>query len=261
MKGNPKQTKDIVVNKPFTGFDRKEDWYPLVRGTQINRYLTKWDGEWLAEPRKSEIFFEPKLLIRRTDDNLLCAYDKNSFIGINSVHSIQSTEPNFANKYLLAQINSKICNWFFQHENFHMVGKPLAEVKVVFVERLPIILDENQQPFIEKVDLIIELNKDLQQKKVRFINRIKANLEIGKISNKLDAFYDFDFKTFLSDLKKQKLKLSLAQQDEWEEYFNAYKSEINQLQTEIEKTDKEIDQMVYELYGLTKEEIKIVEGA
>ena len=141
-----------------------------------------------------------------------------------------------------------------------MVGKPLAEVKVVFVERLPIILAENQQSFIEKVDLIIELNKDLQQKKVRFINRIKANLEIEKISNKLDTFYDFDFKTFLSELKKKKIKLSLSQQDEWEEYFNEHKSGINQIQSEIEKTDKEIDQMVYELYGLNEDEIKIVEG-
>lgn len=29
----------------------------------------------------------------------------------------------------------------------------------------------------------------------------------------------------------------------------------------IDKTDKEIDLMVYELYGLTEEEIKIVEGS
>ncbi len=28
----------------------------------------------------------------------------------------------------------------------------------------------------------------------------------------------------------------------------------------IESTDKEIDKMVYELYGLTEEEVKIVEG-
>lgn len=33
------------------------------------------------------------------------------------------------------------------------------------------------------------------------------------------------------------------------------------LKKEIDKTDKEIDQMVYELYGLTEEEIKIVEEA
>ena len=29
---------------------------------------------------------------------------------------------------------------------------------------------------------------------------------------------------------------------------------------EIESTDREIDQLVYELYGLSEEEIKIVEG-
>jgi len=33
------------------------------------------------------------------------------------------------------------------------------------------------------------------------------------------------------------------------------------LQREIETTDRQIDQLVYELYGLTKEEIKIVEEA
>jgi hypothetical protein len=32
------------------------------------------------------------------------------------------------------------------------------------------------------------------------------------------------------------------------------------LQRQIGGTDKQIDQLVYELYGLTEEEIKIVEG-
>jgi hypothetical protein len=33
------------------------------------------------------------------------------------------------------------------------------------------------------------------------------------------------------------------------------------LKREIESTDKQIDKLVYELYGLTEEEIKIVEGS
>jgi len=33
------------------------------------------------------------------------------------------------------------------------------------------------------------------------------------------------------------------------------------LHRQIDKTDKQIDQLVYELYGLTEEEIKIVEEA
>jgi hypothetical protein len=32
------------------------------------------------------------------------------------------------------------------------------------------------------------------------------------------------------------------------------------VQRQIEATDKQIDQLVYELYGLTEQEIKIVEG-
>ncbi|MCX5726968.1 MAG: N-6 DNA methylase [Candidatus Saganbacteria bacterium] len=37
-------------------------------------------------------------------------------------------------------------------------------------------------------------------------------------------------------------------------------SETERLKRRIEETDREIDQMVYKLYGLTKEEIKIIEG-
>ena len=106
-----------------------------------------------------------------------------------------------------------------------------------------------------------ELNSYLHEKKSKFLGLLKDNLEIEKISKKLNTFYDFDFKTFLAELKKLKIKLSLSDQAEWKEFFEQYKAEINQLQSEISKTDKEIDQMVYELYGLTEEEIKIVEGA
>jgi type II restriction/modification system DNA methylase subunit YeeA len=45
------------------------------------------------------------------------------------------------------------------------------------------------------------------------------------------------------------------------EVFETKKKEAQALKAEIDKTDKEIDQMVYELYGLTEEEIKIVEGS
>jgi type II restriction/modification system DNA methylase subunit YeeA len=38
------------------------------------------------------------------------------------------------------------------------------------------------------------------------------------------------------------------------------KSPTAQPKTEITKTDKEIDSMVYKLYDLTDDEIKIVEG-
>ena len=57
------------------------------------------------------------------------------------------------------------------------------------------------------------------------------------------------------------IKLNLKRQDEWATYFDEYKADIQALQKEIDHTDAEIDRMVYTLYGLTEEEIKIVEAS
>jgi type II restriction/modification system DNA methylase subunit YeeA len=48
---------------------------------------------------------------------------------------------------------------------------------------------------------------------------------------------------------------------EWMEVFETKKAEAQTLKVEIDKTDDQIDAMVYELYGLSEEEIKIVETA
>lgn len=47
---------------------------------------------------------------------------------------------------------------------------------------------------------------------------------------------------------------------EWMEVFETKKAEAQTLKSEIDKIDAQIDAMVYELYGLSEEEIKIVEG-
>ncbi len=109
-------------------------------------------------------------------------------------------------------------------------------------------------------DLTKVTNQAFNYKNQRFINRLKEHFEIEKISKNLNNFYDHDFKTLITELIKQKITLSQHQQDEWEDYFTTYKTEINNPQTQITQTDNEIDQMVYELYRLIDEEIGVVEG-
>lgn len=70
----------------------------------------------------------------------------------------------------------------------------------------------------------------------------------------------YDFKSVINELKKQKITFKLREQDERSSYFAEYKAKINQLQLEIDKTDREIDLMVYKLYGLTEREIMVVDG-
>jgi type II restriction/modification system DNA methylase subunit YeeA len=81
-----------------------------------------------------------------------------------------------------------------------------------------------------------------------------------ELPKKLQDWYLLTYEEFIKELAKKKIKLSLAQEAEWEEYFTQEAKKALTLKQQIDTTDKEIDQMVYKLYELTDEEIKIVEG-
>ena len=86
------------------------------------------------------------------------------------------------------------------------------------------------------------------------------NFEGIKITEELSAFDQLKFPDFLKELKKHKITLKLLEQDEWEDYFNNYRSVCNQLSEQIAETEKEIDFRVYKLYGLTYDEVLIVDA-
>lgn len=54
-------------------------------------------------------------------------------------------------------------------------------------------------------------------------------------------------------------KWRCTEEAEWMAYFHTEKEKAQALQNDINRLDKEIDQMVYGLYGLTEEEVAIVE--
>ena len=124
-------------------------------------------------------------------------------------------------------------------------------------------IDTDERKFLSEqlsalADKMLSLNQQLQEKRGRFLRRLSENFEGIKITTALQAFDQLDFKGFVAELKKQKIKLSLIQQDEWEDYFNQYRQACQELSEQIKATDNEIDQRVFDLYGLTDEERKIV---
>ncbi|MDR0962758.1 MAG: hypothetical protein LBM62_09435 [Mediterranea sp.] len=121
----------------------------------------------------------------------------------------------------------------------------------IFASNLP------QMQLGEKAKKMQKLHSELSYQGNRFLKRLSDNFNI-KTNSVLADFYKLDFKQFLTELKKQKVSLTLKQQDEWESYFDEYKSECNKLAEEIQATDEEIDRRVYELYGLNEEEIKLL---
>mgnify|MGYP006991674545 CR=1 FL=1 len=111
---------------------------------------------------------------------------------------------------------------------------------------------------LELSDKIQECNQILQLKRIRFLQRLKDNIPNIKINGTLENFDLLDFTRFIAELKKQKIKLTLADQDEWEEYFTQRRRECNDLSEKINKINTEINQIIYHLYNLTEEEIQVV---
>ena len=56
------------------------------------------------------------------------------------------------------------------------------------------------------------------------------------------------------------MKLSLEDEGKWEDFFTQESKKALEIKNSIEKTDKEIDTMVYQLYNLTDDEIEIIES-
>jgi len=162
-------------------------------------------------------------------------------------------------KYYLAILNSKVL-WFFLSNTGYVLRGGYFTFKTKYLFPFPLPEEpEDKSFYIKAVDKIMRLTESQKMEILKFHRRLISSFTLDSLSKKLKSFYSLTFTQFLTELNKKKIKLSLTEQDEWEDYFNKYKSEILAIQADIDRTDREIDQVVYELYGLTEEEIRIVE--
>lgn len=264
--GFPAQTREMVNQRIYHSTSKiDEEWFPLVTGTDVNRYKLGFENEYilygknLMYPSNINKIKSNKILLRRTSHDLRAVLDKNNFYPQNSLFIITS---NLNLEYLLCLINSKLFDFIYKSK-CPQVGKVFAEVKPSIIKSLPIIeINESLQiPFIEQAQLIQSRNKDINELSQKFYRTLQRKFEGIEINKKLENWYELTFADFVKELGKKKIKLSLSEEAEWEDYFLQEQQKAVAIKNEIDATDKEIDRMVYELYGLSEEEIKIVEGS
>ena len=107
----------------------------------------------------------------------------------------------------------------------------------------------------------LKRNKELQEKSQKFQRTIQRKFVLEELPKKLQDWYNLPYAEFIKELGKKKVKLTLSEEAEWEDYFMQESKKALELKATIDATDKAIDTMVYELYGLTEEEIAIVENS
>ena len=112
--------------------------------------------------------------------------------------------------------------------------------------------------FVQHAENMSTLNHELMEKNNNFLKNIQAKYSVSKITRKLEKWWELDFSEFL---KETKISVSLAEQEELMQYFETRRAEVRAIDAEIRKTDTEIDNMVFDLYGLTEEERRVVLGS
>ncbi len=116
-----------------------------------------------------------------------------------------------------------------------------------------------QQSLAQKAEKMIELNSRLYDETQKALELIELEYKPKKITQKLEQFYILGLNPFIEELEKQGAKLTLAQKEDLITWYKTKSDLLSSIKAEIDRTDHEIDQEVYNLYGLTDEEIKIIE--
>ncbi|WP_293871460.1 TaqI-like C-terminal specificity domain-containing protein [Flavobacterium sp.] len=267
--GEPLKDEDVKNRIYHSNTNENQLFKNEIKGKGVNRYSLKWEesyinwGSWLMSPKSSHYFEQPKILVRQVISDYLFAYlDKEKYFADQSLYVCT----NYRNKeeesleFYQCLLNSKLYGFYFR--KFYSEEDDLfPKIKVNELKNIPVkdISKEKQQPFIEKADLMLSLNKELQEQSQKFQRNLQREFQLETLPKKLQDWYLLPYNDFVKELEKQKVKLSLSQKAEWEDYFTTEATKLNTIKNQIKTTDKAIDTMVYELYGLSKEEIKIVE--
>ena len=284
---NPGNIKEKLITKETQQHTKRIIW-----GKEIKRYGISWGGDYVIYDehiadnltlddiqtkkgmkkqtkidfalRDSSIFETEKLVIRKTGDRLICSYDDNNYYFDTLVHGIYKCNPQYDLKFFLAILNSNPGTYFYRclHD---IKGKVFAKISLDDLSNFPVPTIDNSnkklsEEMISYANNILSSTKQLQDKRNRFLRRLKDNFQEIKITGALSTFDQLEFADFLKELKKQKIILKLHQQDEWEDYFIDYRSTCRKLSEQIAEREKEIDLRVYKLYRLTYDEVLIVDA-
>ena len=235
--------------------------YPLTK--QGKQYLTPYlpSSNKTISTNRHTLYASPKIIISKIGLSCEAFYDKEGEYASIDTNCIHTFKKEFLPEYVLCWLNSRLYNYMYEclFDGLRMSGGYLLysspNLKNTYIKKVPL---DAQQPFIALADTMLSLHQQLQDKRSRFLRRLSENFEGVKITAALQQFDTMDFKGLMTELKKQKIKLTLSQQDEWEDYFTERVAECQKLSAQITATDNEIDNRVFDLYGLTEEERKIV---
>ena len=208
-------------------------------------------------------FAKPKIIYPNMTSVFPFMYDENGMLANQKCFILTAQDDTISLPYLTALFNSSLAKLWIWYNCPELQGGT-REISKVYFEHFPV-----PQADARQVELLSELAKarirlTAEQKTLveKFQRSLQRRFDLGELPGRLQSWHTLDYKNFVAELKKKKVKLTLQEEAEWEDYFVEESTKALTLQNEINATDQEIDRIVYALYGLTQEkaEIELAEG-
>lgn len=160
-------------------------------------------------------------------------------------------------KALLGVLNSSLV-WFYLTGICVARSGGYLEIKPQYFSQIPVpsIPEDVRGDLATLVNANINATKEAQEKTLRFKKLVTAEFKIEKWGRNLSKWWTLDFTQFSKALGVK--KLPLAQKDDLLTLYDKYRAELIDLSDKIKKADDQIDTLVFDLYQLTSDEIKIV---
>jgi type I restriction-modification system DNA methylase subunit len=262
------ESEDLFLINTPKGKVRIDD-YPAIRdhllpfkqALEARATKQEWYELQQAQLAYQEIFRAPKIVYLDIANNQPFAFDEAGRFIDCTVFMIPNSDWR-----CLAILNSKV-SWF------QWIGEtPLARGGYIRLKRQyiePTSLPDANTEIDAKVSALAERASDAGQKRVeiqysllRRIPDLCPSERKPKLTNRLREWWALDFKAFQAEIKKAfKTDIPLKQRNEWETFLREEGDKVRRLTAEIEKAEREIDRLVYELFDLTPDEITLLESS
>ncbi len=252
-----------IENFPATKEHLLSFGYDRLKQTGDKGSRKKTRGRWF-ETQDSIAYYQefnkPKIIYPNMTSVFPFMYDESGILGNDKSFILTAQNDSISLPFLTAIFNSSLAKLWIWYNCPELQGGT-REIRKVYFERFPVPKANEEQTTIlaQYTKKQTRLTTNLQTVVTKFQRAMQRKFDMETLPKKLQDWYLLSFSNFIKELRKKKIKLSLLQEAEWEEYFLLKSREAQTIKSEINQTDKQIDQMVYKLYGLTEEEIKIVE--
>ena len=268
-------------------------FYKLVNTGTIDRYSCKWGFDTFTYLRSK--YIAPVISKKDFRANFSRRFEKfncakimttgiryfESFLDTNnewlSTKSTVITTGKIEDlRWLIALYNSRLITFYIRENYFSSSMAGGINFTPTLIKKLPIppLRTKDKKRLALLSDKMLALHAKLQTERQNFLEMLTDHFDGLTITGKLKYFDELEFTEFRDELKKQTnhskgiarlFKLPTPKyfdkMAEWKTFFNKNKKKIEVILQKINQTDTDIDRIVYDLYGLDKPEIAIVDSA